>query len=72
MTILTDDIDIHSPANETKLAIRNNVPLDSVLHVVAVVSNPCRYKRRIQLAREFVHRMKHEGSSCVSARVLQV
>lgn len=71
MTVLTDDIDIHSPANETKLAIRNNVPLDSVLHVVAVVSNPCRYKRRIQLAREFVHRMKHEGS-CVKLHIVEL
>ena len=33
-------------------------PIDFDLHVVAVVSNPCLYKRRYRLAREFFERMQ--------------
>jgi len=39
-------------------AITDNTPLDDVLHVVAVLSNPCEYKRRWRLALEFVARME--------------
>lgn len=42
--------------NEMNQAIENNDPLDSVLHVVIVISNPCQYARRFILAREFLKR----------------
>jgi hypothetical protein len=32
--------------NWIKEAIRNNDPIESKLHVIAVISNPCNYKRR--------------------------
>ena len=38
-------------------AVVNNDPLDSILHVVVVNSNPCNYGRRIKLAREFLLRL---------------
>ena len=43
-------------------AILNNTPIDSVLHVVAVLSNPCQYARRYILAREFIQRMLNENN----------
>lgn len=56
--------------NETKLSIRNNTPIDTVLHVIAVVSNPCHYKRRIHLAREFMNRMNQE--TCVKVHLIEL
>lgn len=43
-----------------KKVIINNKPIDSTLHVIAVISNPCNYKRRYQLTKEFMERMSHE------------
>lgn len=43
--------------NRVKNSIAHNEPLDEVLHVIMVVSNPCEFKRRYQLAREFILRM---------------
>jgi len=37
-------------------AIENNDPIESSLHVIIVVSNPCQYARRFILAREFIKR----------------
>jgi hypothetical protein len=45
---------------ETRNAILNNDPIADTLHVIAVVSNPCQYKRRYFLAREFTKRMELE------------
>ena len=47
--------------NETRQTIQNNDPIDDTLHVVIVISNPCNYKRRYQLAREFIDRFESEG-----------
>lgn len=44
--------------NDMKLAIENNQPIEDVLHVVIVVSNPCQYKRRFTLAKEFMARQE--------------
>jgi hypothetical protein len=41
-------------------AILNNTPIDTLLHVVIVLSNPCQYARRYILAREFIQRMLNE------------
>lgn len=37
--------------------LRAAEPVDTVLHVICVVSNPCNYARRYQLAAEFIGRM---------------
>jgi hypothetical protein len=44
----------------TRAALQANAPLDSTLHVVTCVSNPCGYRRRWQLARRFLRRMEAE------------
>jgi hypothetical protein len=46
--------------DEIRNAILNNEPLDTTLHVIAVISNPCQFARRYILAREFVKRMEKE------------
>ncbi len=46
--------------NEIKAAILNNDPLDNILHVIVVVSNPCQFARRYILAREFLKRLENE------------
>ena len=38
----------------------NNEPIDTTLHVIAVISNPCQFARRYILAREFMVRMERE------------
>lgn len=43
--------------NEIKLAILNNNKIEEKLNVIMVISNPCNYKRRIKLAKEFIDRM---------------
>jgi len=64
MTIINGiEIDITpAPLNDIRKAILQNKPIDTVLHVVMVVSNPCQYARRYILAREFIARMKHEAN----------
>ena len=44
--------------NASVAAIQNNAPLDTHLHVVIVVSNPCQYRRRIALAHACVARLR--------------
>ena len=51
----------HRP-NETKEAILNNEPIESVLHVICVISNPCSFSRRYILLNEFIMRMRHESN----------
>ena len=46
--------------NYNKEAIRNNTPIEEYLHVIMVISNPCNFKRRYKLAREFILRMNQE------------
>jgi len=48
---------VYSP----KYDILNNIPLDDTLHVITVISNPCSYRRRITLAKEFIERMSVES-----------
>ena len=45
--------------NPMKLAIKNNDPIEEKLHVVIMMSNPCNFKKRIKLTKEFIHRMEH-------------
>ena len=44
--------------NEMKMAIANNEMIEKKLHVIIVISNPCQYRRRFQLAREFILRQE--------------
>ena len=62
MTIINNiEIDnILVTPDKTKVAIQNNDPIENVLHVVCVVSNPCMYATRYILAREFIKRMEYE------------
>ena len=62
MTVINGiEIDIKRvPADDIKLAIMNNDPLDTVLHVIAVTSNPCQIVKKYILAREFLSRMELE------------
>ena len=62
MTVL-DEIELNiQTRNRVKDSIKFNEPLDKVLHVIMVVSNPCSYKRRYELARQFMTRMENEDS----------
>lgn len=49
--------DIRTMYNEMNQAIDNNDPIDTALHVIIVISNPCQYARRFILAREFLRRI---------------
>jgi len=57
----SDKIDNYKePTFNVRKYIMNNKQIDNVLHVIVVLSNPCQFKRRVQLANEFLKRMKHE------------
>ena len=51
---------IHYDVNEIRSAILNNQCIEDTLHVIAVISNPCNFKKRYQLATEFIKRMNKE------------
>jgi hypothetical protein len=65
MTIINGiEIDhIEYKINEIKQAIENNDPIESKLHVIIVISNPCLFARRYILLKEFVQRMENEESN---------
>jgi hypothetical protein len=42
--------------------IENNIPIEENLHVIAVISNICLFKKRYQLIREFMRRMEFENN----------
>lgn len=59
MTVITGiEID-EIQKNTTSLAIINNEPIDNILHCVTMISNPCLYARRYQLARQFIKRIEN-------------
>ena len=60
MTVLSLNIDkiiIENKINLTKETILNNDPIEDNLHVICVVSNPCLYKKRYELAIKFIRKM---------------
>ena len=67
MTIINgieiDDIDYK--INDIKYAITNNTPIESKLHVIIVISNPCLYARRYILCKEFMKRMEEEEENVI-------
>ena len=51
---------INDIRNETREIIRYNKPIEDKLNVIIVMSNPCNFRRRVQLAQEFIIRMQCE------------
>jgi hypothetical protein len=51
--------------NDIKEAITNNDPIESKLHVVAVISNPCLYAIRYILMKEFMKRMESDEKNVI-------
>ena len=61
MTVIENvEVAVHKLTNEMKYAIINNDQVDDTLHVVTVMSNPCNFRRRVVLAKEFINRMEFE------------
>ena len=61
MTVIEDiEVAVHKLTNEIKYAIINNDTIDNTLHVITVMSNPCNFRRRVVLAKEFMNRMAFE------------
>ena len=60
MTVINNiEIDaIEYKTNNTREAILNNEPIDDVLHVIIVISNPCQYATRYILAKQFIKRLE--------------
>lgn len=48
--------------NHIKEALLNNDPIESKLNVIMVISNPCLYKKRYILARDFIKKMLNENN----------
>jgi len=46
--------------NDIKCSIINNDPIDDILHVVIVISNPCQYAKRFILAKQFIKKFNNE------------
>ena len=57
VTDTTPNDTINYKKDEIKYAICNNTALESMLNVVAVISNPCLYASRYRLFREFFDRL---------------
>lgn len=52
------DITTYYNETEVRLAIKNNKKIEDKLHMIICVSNPCLYKKRYKLAKEFIRRMR--------------
>jgi hypothetical protein len=59
MTVSNESVSVVK-RNDIKLAITHNEPIDSVLHCVTMISNPCQYTTRYTLSRRFINRMQFE------------
>ena len=62
MTVITDlqIVNINYKLNDIKYAIYNNDPIEDKLNVIIVISNPCLYKKRYTLTKEFIKRFEEE------------
>lgn len=67
MTVMRDvkDDEVQYIDNEIRAAIVNNSPIEERLHVIIVVSNPCQYKKRFRLARDFMRRFATNEPDCI-------
>jgi hypothetical protein len=59
--IKIDDIDFK--INDIKYAIKNNEQIEEKLNVIIVISNPCLYKKRYILLKEFVNRIERDETN---------
>ena len=59
MTIINgiESLEVKVRTSEVKYALLNNENLEEKLHVIMVVSNPCLYKKRWELAKKFINHM---------------
>lgn len=61
MTVILDlAAPLINSRNKTREAILNNDKIEDKLNVIVVVSNPCLFKRRYELARDFIKKMECE------------
>ena len=65
MTVVSVGDTIRHHYNDIKYAILNNDPIESHLHVIVVISNPCLYASRYVLLKEFIHRIEKEESNVI-------
>lgn len=66
MTVINvENIDISYDPNIIKQAIKNNDPIEEKLHLIIVISNPCLYKIRYKLAKEFIKRIENEEENVI-------
>jgi hypothetical protein len=56
--VVISSIERPAALQSVREAILHRLPIEPQLHVIIVISNPCLYQRRYDLAREFVERMK--------------
>jgi hypothetical protein len=48
--------------NDIQTALQANQPIEEKLHMIICISNPCNYKRRYLLAKEFITRMSRHSN----------
>ena len=56
------NINTLSYVHDIKDAIINNDPIEEYLHIIIVISNPCQYKKRYQLAKEFIEKISRNDN----------
>lgn len=61
--VRSDEI-IYSP-NIVRQVISTNEKIEDKLHVIAVISNPCLFKKRYKLMKEFILRMENDESDVI-------
>jgi len=64
MTVINGiELDVMKPLKHyAKEDIKNNEPIEEKLHVIAVLSNPCCFLKRIKLMKEFIYRMEKDDN----------
>ena len=58
--------------NKINEAIKQNKMICNKLHVIIVISNPCKYFRRYILALEFIKRIKKENNKHIELYVVEL
>ncbi len=58
--------------NKINEAIKQNKLIDNKLHVIIVISNPCKYFRRYILALEFIKRIRKENNKYIELYVVEL
>jgi hypothetical protein len=58
--------------NKINKSIKLNKMIDNKLHIIIVVSNPCKYFRRYVLALEFIERFKKEQNKYAELYIVEL